>query len=70
MKKVKKEKEYRKFKAEALGLSAFSLVLTDVPEPDPGVMDFRKKELMNARKSLFQESDLVPRLINRLGKNE
>ncbi len=70
MKKVKRAKEYRKFQAEALGMAAFTLVLTDVPEPDPGVKIFRKKEMMNARKSLLQESDLVPRLINRLGKKE
>ncbi len=70
MKKVKRAKEYRKFQAEALGMDAFALVLTDVPEPDPGVKNFRRKEMMNARKSLLQESDLVPRLINRLGKKE
>ncbi len=70
MKKVRKEKEYRKFAADTYGMPLFTMALLDIPEPDPGKKDFRKKEMTEARKFLRRDVNLVPRLMKYLDKQE
>jgi len=70
MRKVRKEKEYRKFAADTFGMPLFTMTLLDIPEPDPGKENFRKAEMMNARKELLQDNDLISRLMERLGNQE
>ena len=61
------EKEYRKFDTYLVG--EFSLMLTmDIPEPDPSKKILKQTEMMDARKILFQETDCLQRIIERLGK--
>jgi len=67
MKELKKN-EYRKFEAELPGFSSFRLVLSDIPAPDPEKRENRQKKMMDERKSLFQESDFVLRLIEHMAK--
>ncbi|RLD06335.1 MAG: hypothetical protein DRI32_02770 [Chloroflexi bacterium] len=62
----KTEKEYRKFEANAIAMPPLTMVLVDIPEPDP---DFKKKQLA-ARKVFFKESDLLERLIAHMAKPE
>ena len=64
-----KEKEYRKFEAEVLGMPPLRMVLFDIPAPDPDLKSFKKKQL-DARKVFFKESDLLDRLIAHMAKPE
>ena len=70
IKKTEKKKEYRKFEAEVFGISSFTMVLSDVPSPDPVKKNFRKSQMMDARKVLFTDTDFVQRLIERLDMSE
>ncbi len=70
MKETKKKTEYRKFEANVFSISSFTMVLSDIPAPDPRKKDFRKKQMMDARKVLFKETDFVQRLIERLALSE
>ncbi len=63
-----KKKKYRKFEANVIGTPPLSMILADIPEPDPGKKDFGRKKLSNRKKNLFQDSDLVTRLIEHLAK--
>ncbi|MCP4139759.1 MAG: hypothetical protein GY755_05620 [Chloroflexi bacterium] len=63
-----KEKKYRKFEANVVGTPPLSMVLADIPEPDPGKKDFGQKEAIKRKKYLFQSSDLVSRLIDHFVK--
>ena len=65
-KKKEKKKEYRVFESDTLKLSAFTMVLADIPSPDPDKKDFRKKQMMDARKVLFKDTDFVQRVIRHL----
>ncbi len=67
---MKKKKEFRKLDATVAGMLPLTTILHDIPEPDPGKMDFKRKEMMDARKFLFQGSDLLSRLVEHLGKRE
>ncbi len=69
-KKEEKKKEYRKFEAETLNISAFSMVLADIPSPDPDKKDFRKRQMMDSRKVLFKDTDFVQRLIESLALSD
>lgn len=69
-KKKEKKKEYRKFEADTLDLSAFTMVLADIPSPDPDKKDFRKRQMMDSRKVLFKDTDFVQRLIERLALSD
>ncbi len=62
---MKEKKEYRKFEAEMIAMPALRMVLTDIPEPDPGVKKFRSKQ-MAARKVFLQNSDTLQRLIEHM----
>ena len=64
-----KEKKYRKFESNVIGTPPLSMILADIPEPDPGKKEFGRKQLSNSKKRLFQDSDLVTRLIEHLAKN-
>ena len=66
---MEKEKEYRKFEADVIGVPPLTMVLVDIPEPDPGVKIFRKKQIA-ARKVFFQNTDLLQRLIEHMAKQE
>ena len=68
MQNPKKEKEYRKFEASTFEMPYFSLTLMDIPAPDSDKKNLKKKEMMDARKNLFQETDCLQRIIERLGK--
>ena len=70
MKETEKKKEYRKFEADAFSLSSFAMALADIPAPDPDKKDFRKNQMMDARKNLFKDTDFVQRLIERLALQE
>ena len=65
---VTKEKKYRKFEANVIGTPPLSMVLVDIPEPDPGKKEFGRNKVNNRKKHLFQDSDLVTRLIEYLAK--
>lgn len=65
----KTEKEYRKFEANAIAMPPLAMVLVDIPEPDPDMKNFKKKQLA-ARKVFFKESDLLERLIAHMAKPE
>ena len=65
---VTKEKKYRKFEANVIGTPPLSMVLVDIPEPDPGKKEFGRKNLSNKEKHLFQDFDLVTRLIDHFVK--
>ena len=66
---MKKEKEYRKFAADVIGTPPLTMLLANIPEPNPGKKNFRPKR-SSAREFLFQDSDLVLRLIEHLAKKE
>lgn len=66
---MKKEQGFRKLNSEVIGMPPITMVLRDIPEPDPGKMNF-KKEVIKARKLLFQDSDTVLRLIDRFNKKD
>jgi len=66
---MKKEQEFRKLDTGVLGMPPITMVLRDIPEPDPGKVNF-KKEATYARKLLFQNSDIVHRLIDRINKKD
>ena len=68
MQKAKKENEYRKFEVSTFEMPYFSLALIDILDPDPDKKNFRQTEMMDARKNLFQETDCLQRIIERLGK--
>jgi len=69
MKKVKKEKEYRKFEAEVIGMPPLSMALVDIPEPDPGKAEFGQEKAM-PQKMIFRNSDIVNRIIAHLKAKE
>ena len=70
MEEIKKTKEYRKFEADAFSLSSFAIALADIPAPDPDKKEFRKNQMMDARKVLFKDTDFVQKLIERLTLQE
>ena len=70
MKKTeKKDKDYKKFEANAIAMPPLKMVLADIPEPDPGVKNFRKKQIA-ARKAFLKNPDLLQRLINHMAKKD
>ena len=66
---MKKEQVFRKLDTEVIGMPPITMVLRDIPEPDPGRKNF-KKEVINARKLLFQDSDMIHRLIDRINNKD
>ena len=69
MKKTEKEKEYHDYEAEVLAMPPLRMVLADIPEPDPGLKNFKNEQLV-ARKAFLQNSDLLERLIKHMTKKE
>ncbi len=63
-----KKKKKRKFEASVIAMPPLAMTLVDIPEPDPGKKDFRRKKVANTQKFLFEDSDLVTRLIEHLAK--
>ncbi|MBC8336101.1 MAG: hypothetical protein HQ525_10710 [Anaerolineae bacterium] len=66
---MKKDQEFRKMDTDVMGLPPITMVLSDIPEPIPGELNFRKVS-NNARKLLFQDSDMVHRLIDHIIKKD
>ncbi|MBT3321923.1 MAG: hypothetical protein HN392_06520 [Anaerolineae bacterium] len=65
----KTEKKYQKFEADVIAMPALRMVLSDIPEPDPGVKKFRSNQIA-ARKVLLKNSDALQRLIKHMAKKE
>ena len=61
------ENEYHKFEANLIGVFPLTLIM-DIPEPDPIKKILKQKEMMVSRNNLFQETDCLQRIIERLGK--
>lgn len=61
---MKKEENVRKFNME-MELLPWEMVLVDVPEPDPGKMDFRR-DVKNRPAHRFREPAVVTKLIDHL----
>ena len=69
MEKTEKEKEYHAYEAEVLAMPPLRMVLVNIPEPDPVVMNSRNEQII-ARKAFFQNSDLLERLIKHMVRKE
>lgn len=69
MKKNQKQKEYRKFEAEVMGMPPLTMALADIPEPDPGKKQIGQEKAM-PQKMLFRKSDIVNRIIAHLKAKE
>ena len=61
---MKENDTFREFNSE-VGMLPLELVLVDIPEPDPGKLDFRK-ESGDWQITLFRQPGIVTRLIEHL----
>lgn len=61
---MKKEENFREFNVE-MELLPWEMVLVDVPEPDPGKMNFRK-DVKDRAITRFREPVVITKLIDHL----
>lgn len=61
---MKENETFREFNSE-VEMLPLELVLVDIPEPDPGKMDFRR-EVVDPQVTLLRQSSFMMRLLNHL----